>query len=223
MPDSAPGDAQPGAPGETAAPAGPDRAGPASAAAPSGPSSPLILPGTAAAAGIPVAGTEAAGQARGGPGQRYAAGIYGTIITAAILAAAGPRRDTLQLAMSIVVTLTVFWLAEQYAELLGEHLGGGRLVSWHDVRTTLARTWPMVASSVIPLLVLLAARGLGAAQAAAPNAGLVTAVLLLMLYGWQAGRSSHLRGRQQLVIAVVAALLGLLMVALKVLVLTHLH
>src|SRR5450755_2588556 len=67
------------------------------------------------------------------PGPRRAAGIYGTIITAAVLAAAGDHVPTLALAVSIVVTLVVYWLAEEYAELLGEQLEGGRLPTWADV------------------------------------------------------------------------------------------
>ena len=55
---------------------------------------------------------------------RRAAGIYGRIITAAILAAIGDHMHTLPLTVSIPVTLVVYWLAEEYAELLGEQLEG---------------------------------------------------------------------------------------------------
>jgi hypothetical protein len=95
-------------------------------------------------------------------GPRRAAGIYGTIITAAILAAAGDHVPTLPLAVSILVTLLVYWLAEEYAELLGEQLEAGHPPTWADVRMALAATWPMVSSSYIPLLSLIPARLLGA-------------------------------------------------------------
>lgn len=96
-------------------------------------------------------------------GPRRAAGIYGTIITAALMAAAGDHVPTLALAVSIVVTLLVYWLAEEYAELLGEQLEGGRLPTWADIRVALAATWPMVSASCIPLLSLVLARLLGLA------------------------------------------------------------
>ncbi len=61
----------------------------------------------------------------GGPGspavirQRHrAAGIYGTIVTAAVLAAAGARLRTLAMEISILITLVVYWVAEVYAHLL---------------------------------------------------------------------------------------------------------
>jgi hypothetical protein len=157
------------------------------------------------------------------PGPRSAAGIYGTIITAAVLAAAGDNVPTLPLAVSILVTLLVYWLAEEYAELLGEQLAGGRLPTWADARTALAATWPMVSASYIPLLSLVLARLLGASPPAAASAGLVAAIVLLMIYGWSSGRAAHLRGRQQLVITSIAGALGLLMILLKDVVLIHLH
>jgi len=58
-------------------------------------------------------------------GRRRAAGIYGAIITAALLAAAGAKLPTGALVVSVVVTLVVYWLAEEYAELLGEQVEGG--------------------------------------------------------------------------------------------------
>src|SRR5262245_22522343 len=62
-------------------------------------------------------------------GRRRAAGIYGAIITAAILDTAGGHVSTVVLVISVVVTLLVYWIAEEYAEVLGEHTAGGRLPS----------------------------------------------------------------------------------------------
>ena len=157
------------------------------------------------------------------PGPRRAAGIYGTIITAAVLAAAGDDVPTQALAVSIVVTLLVYWLAEEYAEILGEQLEGGRLPTWRDIRGPLAATWPMVSASFIPLLSLVLARLFGASSSGAANAGLATAIVLLVIYAWSAGRAAQLRGRQLLVITSIAAALGVLMVLLKDVVLIHLH
>jgi hypothetical protein len=173
-------------------------------------------------AGISVSGAHPPPSART-PGPRPAAGIYGTIITAAVLAAAGDQVPTLPLAVSVLVTLLVYWVAEEYAELLGEQLAGGRVPAWRDIRAALAATWPMVSASYIPLLSLVLARLLGASPPDAANAGLVTAIVLLMIYGWSSGRAAHLRGMQLLVITSIAATLGLLMIILKDVLLIHLH
>jgi hypothetical protein len=156
-------------------------------------------------------------------GRRRAAGIYGAIITAAIFDTAGGHLTTAALVVSVVVTLLVYWLAEQYAEILGEQAEGGHLPSWASIRGALAATWPMVTASYAPLLALLLARLAGASALVAANVGLAAAIVLLTFHGWSAGRSAQLRGRQLLFATSVAAALGLLMIALKDLVLIHLH
>ena len=156
-------------------------------------------------------------------GRRRAAGIYGAIITAAIIAAVGAKLPTLALAVSVLVTLVVYWVAEEYAELLGEQVTGGHLPTWAYIRAALAHTWPMVSASYLPLLALVAARLAGASASTAANYGLAAAILLLTFHGWSAGRASHLRGWQLAGVTAIAAALGLVMVVLKDLVLIHLH
>lgn len=155
--------------------------------------------------------------------RRRSAGIYGSIVTAAILAAAGDYLRTGVLAVSVVVTLLVYWIAEEYAELLGEQVEDGRLPTWRRVRDAMASTWPMVSASFAPLLALVLARVAGASGPDAANVGLAAAVVLLMFHAWSAGHASHLRGRQLATVTCAAAVLGLVMVALKNLVLVHLH
>jgi hypothetical protein len=156
------------------------------------------------------------------PGRRRAVSIYGTIVTAAILSTAGDQLSVLDLVIAIVVTLFVYWVAEEYSEIVGE-LAEGQLPTWSYVREALAATWPMVSASFAPLVFLVAAWLLGAAPPAAANAGLVAAILELVLYGWLAGRAGQLRGRQQFTVAAATAFLGLLMITLKDIVLIHLH
>ena len=66
------------------------------------------------------------GPAAGNLGRRRTSGIYGAIITAAILGTVGGHASTTVLVISVVVTLLVYWIAEEYAEVLGEHTAGGR-------------------------------------------------------------------------------------------------
>jgi hypothetical protein len=174
-------------------------------------------------AGIAAGGGVEVGPAARNLGRRRAAGIYGAIITAAILDTAGGRLSTEALVIGVLVTLVVYWLAEEYAELLGEQAEGGRLPGWAYVRGALAATWPMVSASYLPLLALLVARIAGASDLAAANAGLVAAILLLIFHAWSAGRSARLQGWHLLASTSVAFGLGLVMILLKDLVLIHLH
>jgi hypothetical protein len=179
-------------------------------------------------------GATTAGMAAGGggiplepmahnPGRRRAAGIYGTIITAAILDTAGGRLATDALVTAVVVTLLVYWIAEEYAEVLGEQATGGRLPGWAYIQEALAATWPMVSASFAPLLALVFARLAGATALEAANVGLAVAFALLAFHGWRAAVAAQLRGWQLFAACAVAAALGLIMILLKDLVLIHLH
>jgi len=155
--------------------------------------------------------------------RRRAAGIYGAIITAAILDAAGGTIPTDALVVAVVATLVVYWLGEEYADLLGEQVEGGVVPTWAHIREELAATMPMISASYLPLLTLVLARIAGASALAAANIGLITAALLLTFHAWSAGRSAHLRGGQLLVATSIALGLGMAMILLKNIVLTHLH
>ena len=156
-------------------------------------------------------------------GRRRAAGIYGAIVTAAILDTAGGHVSTVVLVISVVVTLLVYWIAEEYAEVLGEQVEGGRLPSRASVRRALTSTWPMVSASYAPLLALVLARVAGASDLTAANVGLVVAVVLLTVHGWLAARAAQLRGWPLVFATSIAAALGIVMILLKDLILTHLH
>ena len=122
---------------------------------------------------IAAGGEELGPKARAG--RRRASGIYGAIITAAILATAGNELHTGGLVVAVLVTLVVYWLAEEYAELLGEQAEGGRVPTWDYIRGSLTATWPMVTASFAPLAVLVLARLAGATIPVADNIGLAAA------------------------------------------------
>jgi hypothetical protein len=152
--------------------------------------------------------------------RRRAAGIYGTIVASAVLAAGGGHLPTVPLAVTVLVTLLVYWAAEGYAELLAEQVHTGRLPTWVQLRASLAAIWPMVSASYVPLLSLLVARVLGAATKTAATVALVVAIALLLVHGWAAGRASQLRGLRLLAVTLVAGAFGVVMILLK-LVVTH--
>ncbi len=175
-----------------------------------------------------MSGIAADGETRQGPavknlGRRRPAGIYGAIVTAAILETAGGHVSTVTLVVSVVVTLLVYWLAEEYAEVVGEQVEGGRLPSRASVGEALAATWPMVSASYLPLLALVLAHLTGASDLTAAHVGLAAAIVLLTVHGWLAARAAQLRGWPLFFATSIAAGLGLVMVLLKDLVLVHLH
>ena len=156
-------------------------------------------------------------------GRRRAAGIYGAIVTAAILDTAGGDVSTAALVISVVVKLLVYWVAEEYAEVVGEQVEEGRLPGRAYIWGALAATWPMVSASFVPLVALVLARLAGASALTAANVGLVAAVILLTVHGWLASRAAQLRGWRLFFATSTATALGIVMILLKDLVLIHLH
>jgi hypothetical protein len=157
-----------------------------------------------------------------GAGRKAAAGIYGTIVTGSVIAAGGNSLRTWALAATIVVTLVVYWLAEQYAELVGEHIRDGRLPSLADAGRSLRRSFPMVTASFIPVITLLLARLAGASSASAARVALFVTAGLLVVHGLVAGWTAGLRSWRLALVAAVAGAFGLAMVALKT-ILSHHH
>lgn len=157
----------------------------------------------------------------GRPGQ--ADGIYGTIITASVLASAGDQLAALSLAISVGITLVVYWIADVYAQLLAGPVHQGRLPTRAEARDALGARWPMVSASAIPVLVLALVRVAGASSSAAATAALAAAIVMLTIYAWSACRAASLRGTQMIAVTSAAAALGVLMVVLKNVVLVQLH
>ena len=169
-----------------------------------------------------ISGNDGVNQTGRDRGRRRAAGIYGTIITAAVIAAGGNQLSTTELEVTVLVTLVVYWLAEQYAELLGEHTHAGRLPRRDQVLSSLAGAWPMVSASFIPLVSLLLVRAAGASVSGAAAIALVVTVVLLIFHGYTAARAAGLTGIRLLAVTGTAGLLGVAMVVLKTL-LQHAH
>jgi len=155
--------------------------------------------------------------------RQIAGGIYGTIVTASIMATSGGELPAAAETAAVLVTLTVYWIAHEYADLLGSHIAGGQMPGWREIRDALTASWTMVSASYVPLLVLIAATLAGAAATDAASAGLAVAAIELVLYALAAGRAASLGRRPQILIAASAGLLGVAMIGLKVLVLTRLH
>jgi hypothetical protein len=140
-----------------------------------------------------------------------------------VLAALSDSRSTAAIVVAVVVTLVVYWLAEEYAEALGEQAEGGRLPTRQSVRGSLRSTWPIVSSSFLPLLAVVIARVAGATVLTASNVGLAAAVLLLGVHAWWAGRAADLHHWRLAIATGIAIALGLVVVVLKDVVLLHLH
>jgi hypothetical protein len=145
-----------------------------------------------------------------------AAGIYGIIDGAAVMAAAHAP-TTATLVVSVLVTLTIYWLAERYARLVAERIHQQHRPSWRHVRRQLTMGWEIVTASMLPLVALLVVGALGAELYVAVLAGLVCSTLLLCVAGWEMGRNGKLTGLERVTTSAAAGMFGVVMIVLKAL------
>jgi hypothetical protein len=145
-----------------------------------------------------------------------AAGIYGIIVSSAVLLTAHPRTAAAT-DLIVLVTLLVYWAAEKYAKIVAERIHEGHRPSWATVRAQLTSGWEIMSASLIPLVVLLLVRLAGAQLSTAVLVALVCSTLLLCLAGWRMGARGRLSPGERVVSTLVAGAFGMVMIALKIL------
>ena len=153
------------------------------------------------------------------PVRDYTGAIYGSLLAAAVVAGTSPSRGAptpWKLAVLLLATGVVFWLAHVYAHLFGGSHPHHRL-RWPIVNRALSREWPIAEASGPPAAAALAGGIVGLADST--TAWLALAVAVAGQVGW-AITAAVATGSSRLVIALSAAvnlILGLVIVVLKVL------
>jgi hypothetical protein len=147
-----------------------------------------------------------------------AAGIYGIIVSAAVMVASHGRIAA-AIVLSVVVTLVIYWAAERYARIVAERIHEGHRPSRHTLRVQLTSGWEMITASTLPVAVLVVVRVLGADLHAAVLWALTCSTGLLCWAGWRVGRDGRLTPVERLVSTAVAGVFGAGLVLLK----TSLH
>jgi positive regulator of sigma E activity len=143
-----------------------------------------------------------------------AGAIYGLIVSGAVIATSHAE-TALAVDGAVLVTLVVYWAAERYARIIAERIHEGHRPAWLTVRRQIAKGWELVTASFLPLLTLLVVRAAGAGLTTAEVAALVCSTAVLALCGWRIGEDGRLHQGERMVAAVVAALFGAAMIALK--------
>jgi hypothetical protein len=149
--------------------------------------------------------------------EQLAGGIYGTVVVAGLLAATGPDDDpeVWPTALWVVVTVVVFWLAHSWARTMARR-ATGLADRRREMRRSLARHWPLVQSALPPIIVMLIARLLGADDETAILIAACSCIVLLAGWGVVVGLQEHESTPRVVATAAGSALLGALMVLLKV-------
>lgn len=145
-----------------------------------------------------------------------ASGIYGVIVCAAMLVTSHAERAWREV-LAVLVTLTIYWVAERYARIVAERIHEGRRPARHTVRRQLTGGWEIVTASILPLLVLTLVRLGGARIETAEFAALACSTALLCAAGWRMGAHGRLTTAERLMSATTAGTFGAAMILLKAL------
>ena len=145
---------------------------------------------------------------------RTAHGIYGLIVGSAVMAAAHGEAVG-RLAVAVLVTLLIYWVAERYAHVMARRTVLRRRLTRLELRRELSDGWELVTASYLPLIVLVSTNVLGFGLTGSVLSALVCSTVLLCLSGWRVGGEAQLGLGQRLLSALVAGAFGVVMVALK--------
>lgn len=145
-----------------------------------------------------------------------AATIYGVIAVGALLAGESTQLETYgQTAAAVLITLIVYWLAHAYADFTAERLREGERIKLAGLVHMLKQQLPILLGATGPLIALLLAWAVGAGLGSAVSAAIWTAAGMIVLIELVAGVRADLSGRELLLQTVTGALLGLLIIMLK--------
>ena len=144
--------------------------------------------------------------------------VYGTILIATLLAAEPPRRETYARTVgAVVVAMIVYWLAVSYAEFTGERVREEEAFTPANFARAAVHELAVVYGAVGPLLAVLVCWALGAELPTAITAAVWTAVAIIIAIEVGIGIRAELTGKQLIVQTGMGILLGLMVVALRVL------
>lgn len=148
--------------------------------------------------------------------RRRASALYGLIIGGAVLATSGVEERLGFIALSLVITLAVYWVAETYVHVMAE-----RGVERHELSRATALTiakdgLPLISVSAVPLVILLVGALAGLTTVRAADLALYANTIVLLVAGYRISRDAGLVGVRLAVSVTISGLLGLAMVGLKI-------
>jgi hypothetical protein len=143
-----------------------------------------------------------------------AAGIYGLVVSSSVMVAGVGYYTAPKLAVAVLVTVLVYWLAERYAELLSHSVHGHPLTLAQSAHV-LREGWPLVQASYAPLATMILCYFFGLAVSTSVLIALLVSTVLLIGLGAAGGRRAGLTRFGVLVSALVAGALGLVLIGFK--------
>jgi hypothetical protein len=144
--------------------------------------------------------------------------VYGTIAVAALLAAESARQETFGKTIgAVAVTILLYWLALAYSEFAGDRLGGGEPFRVAGFVAAAKQELGVLVGALVPFAVLLVWGAAGSSLSEAVAAASWTCAIVIVATEVAIGTRAGLEGRELVLQTAYGVLLGLLVVALRVL------
>jgi hypothetical protein len=144
------------------------------------------------------------------------AAVYGTILVGALLAAESAVNETYaETILAVLIALLIFWIAHAYSAFASWRLRQGEPVTVQGLLRAMSQESPLLIGAAVPLLALLIAGAAGARLTTAVNVAIWTSAAMIVVIEFVASRRSGSSGRALVFQTAVGALLGFLVIALK--------
>jgi hypothetical protein len=144
--------------------------------------------------------------------------LYGTISVAALLAAESARLETYPKTVGAVgITMILYWIAHSYSEFAAERLQEHEPFTYIGLIANATRELTVLIGAAVPFSVILVCWIAGASLTVAVAAASWASAAIVIATEVVIGLRANLTGREMVRQTVVGAILGLLIVALRVL------
>jgi hypothetical protein len=152
--------------------------------------------------------------------ERLGGFVYGTIVVLSVIVAGAKAypNDTTRIALLVLITTVVFWLAHAYAQALAQSVRTGAHLTLRDVRS-IGRHEASLIEAGVPSLIVLLLGSLDVLDAdTAVWLALALGLAVLAVQGLVFAHVERLGTTGTVVVVAVNLTLGLVLVALKLLV-----
>jgi hypothetical protein len=144
--------------------------------------------------------------------------VYGTILIATLLAAESPKRETYAKTVAgVALALVVYWVANAYAEYTGHRVSSSTPFELTDFAAAARHELAVIYGALAPLAALLVCWAVGASLGAGVTTAVWVSVTMIVATEIAIGVRTDLTGRELVAQTAIGALLGLMVIALRVL------
>jgi hypothetical protein len=144
--------------------------------------------------------------------------VYGTIAVGTLLAAESARQETyVETVFAVAITLLLYWLAHSYSEFVDRRLEHGKPFSLDGFADAALHELAVLVGAAIPLIVLVIWWLADASLGAAVSAAVWTSAIVIVVIEIVIGRRAELSGREFVTQTAFGTILGLLVIAVRLL------